>query len=364
MDRRKFLRNASAIGTLGAATLAAGVSPAFAGRRMEAAPGTAGGAGGMNMQIGGELGLPMRHITPSQFSDFFAGSSAAPEGIDSTSWMKGIGGGVLVSHLSVPGSHESCARHGGAPLASEWVVCQTLSIREQLDCGARFLDIRCRAMGEVFTIHHDLVYQKINFGDVLDQCRDFLRIHPSEAIFMRVKQEYSSVSDGAFREIFYKNYLDGQKYRSMFYLGSSIPKLDDVRGKVILLGNVSGLGGIPYGGSECVIQDKYEGLTSEEKLSSVMHHADASVNREQGDDRIYINYLSGYKAPGLSPYSMAVGVQAKVQKFLQNNYAKFHPKPLGIMPMDFFCSDMSWQGDDYPRWNYPLICSIALWNYA
>ena len=56
-------------------------------------------------------------------------------------WMSPLDGGLLLSQLSIPGTHDSGARF--EPL-SRTAKCQTLTIGQQLDAGARFLDIRCR----------------------------------------------------------------------------------------------------------------------------------------------------------------------------------------------------------------------------
>lgn len=105
-----------------------------------------------------------------------------------------------------------------------------------MEAGCRFFDIRCRAQGDRFAIHHGELYQHLAFGDVLEYCKGFLSENPTETLFMRVKQEYSSVSNEEFKRIFYGYDT------SHFYLESRVPTLSEVRGKIILLANVAGLG--------------------------------------------------------------------------------------------------------------------------
>ena len=57
----------------------------------------------------------------------------------SNNWMSGIKNGTKLSEVSIPGTHESCARFGGS--ASQ---CQWFSITQQLNRGIRFLDVRCK----------------------------------------------------------------------------------------------------------------------------------------------------------------------------------------------------------------------------
>lgn len=105
-------------------------------------------------------------------------------------WMSQVLGSKKLSELNIPGTHESCARYGG-PLAA----CQTLSLQEQLEAGIRFIDIRCRHIGDgngndIFTIHHDVFYQNLTFGTgVRDVCIDFLKKNPTECIVMSIKEE-------------------------------------------------------------------------------------------------------------------------------------------------------------------------------
>ena len=80
-------------------------------------------------------------------------------------WMGSIAGGTLLSALSIPGTHESCARYGGVAFE-----CQTLTVAEQLDLGIRCFDIRCRHYYDHFPIHHSDTYEHLDFGEVMDAC--------------------------------------------------------------------------------------------------------------------------------------------------------------------------------------------------
>ncbi|ALG10210.1 phosphatidylinositol-specific phospholipase C [Kibdelosporangium phytohabitans] len=268
---------------------------------------------------------------------------------DTTNWLGSLRDDVSAGLLSVPGSHESCARYGGA-----WVACQTLDIASQLNYGARFLDIRCRVVGpdddRSFAIHHGAFYQHLMFGDVLRQCAEFLEDNPSETIFMRVKQEYSDVSDAAFKKVFDDRYLS-----DLFYTDSWVPDLGDVRGRIVLFGNVAGLGGIAYGGSNFVIQDDYTVTNIDDKIDEICDQANKSITRTD-DDRVYINYVSGTDAPWLSPQEIAYALQGPVQSALEATLVDPPDDlgPLGIMPLDYFQS-FGW-------WDVDLVFDIIMWN--
>ena len=57
-------------------------------------------------------------------------------------WMKAVPDDTEVSDLSIPGTHDSCARHGG-PIR-DLALCQHLNLGEQFERGIRFIDIRTR----------------------------------------------------------------------------------------------------------------------------------------------------------------------------------------------------------------------------
>lgn len=144
-------------------------------------------------------------------------------------WMKNVRGSKKIFSLSIPGTHETCSRVGG-PL----VQCQDWSIQEQLLNGVRYLDIRCRHINDCFMIHHDLVYQQLSFGTgVRDVCIDFLKSHPSEFIFMQIKEEYTATENTRLFEETMQSYINS--FEDYFYLTEKSPTLDEVRGKIVIL---------------------------------------------------------------------------------------------------------------------------------
>ncbi|MEA2687549.1 MAG: 1-phosphatidylinositol phosphodiesterase, partial [Candidatus Eremiobacteraeota bacterium] len=53
-------------------------------------------------------------------------------------WMTALNNGVLLSELSIPGTHDTMAVYGGDAVAA-----QTMSLENQLKSGIRLIDIRC-----------------------------------------------------------------------------------------------------------------------------------------------------------------------------------------------------------------------------
>lgn len=144
-------------------------------------------------------------------------------------WMGSIDDLTPLDQISIPGTHESCARYGG-----QLFVCQTLSIEDQLYQGLRFFDIRCRQVKNAFKIMHKYVYEHLDFGpDIQDVCMTFLESHPRETIVMSIKHEYEG-SDNT--QAFDSTFLDYTiKYPFSWFVDERIPLLSEVRGKIVLL---------------------------------------------------------------------------------------------------------------------------------
>ncbi|MFB6435233.1 phosphatidylinositol-specific phospholipase C domain-containing protein [Streptomyces sp. NPDC056411] len=247
----------------------------------------------------------------------------APAVLSVQDWMTALGDGTPVQRLTIPGTHDSGARIGGP-----WVACQNTAIDAQLAAGIRFLDVRCRAVDGVFAIHHGAFYQELMFGDVLNACRAFLRAHPSETVLMRVKQEYSEVSSEEFRRIFTR-YLDDKGYRSLFRLDGGLPTLGQARGRVVLLADSDGLGGVRYGDPQLFdIQDDYmaEPFGKWPKVEAQFRKAVAQPGK------LFVNYVS--TAALLPPRSTADRLNPQVKNLLTGSEGSSWTG-LGIVPMDF-----------------------------
>ncbi|MFY9805807.1 MAG: phosphatidylinositol-specific phospholipase C, partial [Pseudonocardiaceae bacterium] len=105
--------------------------------------------------------------------------------ISRTSWMGDISDDVLVTALSIPGTHDSGCIDGPMGFAKT----QNLDVAEQLTAGIRFLDIRLAHYQDGLHLHHDVIYMGKDYRDVLKICADFLVEHPSETILMSVSEE-------------------------------------------------------------------------------------------------------------------------------------------------------------------------------
>src|ERR1700739_4523221 len=141
-------------------------------------------------------------------------------------WMGALNGRKSLSQFSIPGTHNSGAMHEPFRGTSQ---CQYLTISEQLVAGVRYLDIRCRHVGNAFAIYHGPISQEITFAAVVDVCTQFLRDNSTECIVMSVKEESVPLDNTRTFEETFNSYVENDPQRWM--LGAEVPILDDAKGK-------------------------------------------------------------------------------------------------------------------------------------
>lgn len=219
-----------------------------------------------------------------------------------SSWMASIDGDVKITRISIPGTHDSASNKYGDVTQN-----QTLSIKQQLNAGIRFFDIRLKNVHSSLHLYHGPMYLGQTFNQIMTITRDFLNANPNETVLMRIKKEQPDLSA---RFNFEENVLHHiNMFSDVFWNTSSstyIPKLDQVRGKVVILQDYSGgVTGIRY--SRFNIQDDYSVNTNwdlYDKWLKVKSHLQ-NANRNPGSSRGYINYLSA--SGGSFPYFISSG---------------------------------------------------------
>ena len=148
---------------------------------------------------------------------------------DFSDWMFGLSDDLMMSQISLPGTHESCTMYG-----DNTIKCQDLTLIEQLQMGVRVFDIRCKQIEDVFMIHHEDVYQNLGFASgVRDVMIDFLRKHQNEFIFMIIKEEGMGISNTKSFEDVLMQYIEEEP--EFFYMSDRMPNVRDVRGKIVLI---------------------------------------------------------------------------------------------------------------------------------
>jgi len=240
-------------------------------------------------------------------------------------WMAELDDETPISLLAIPGTHETCARseaHG-----VRW-KCQTLSMKQQLLGGIRYFDIRLVLENGVFWVRHRTVAQNITFFEVQNSVSDFLMKNPSEFLYMRVKHEAGTL------EGFKRTFLDKVSSNlSLWFLENRIPRLKEVRGKIVLLQNFDGGDlGIPWDGANMKLQDKWKlisffGAGILTKRWAIYNFSNR-VQKMNDPNFLYLSHLSG----SYGPLPSTVAKNTNSWFLSQHLEAK---KPVGVIIADY-----------------------------
>lgn len=273
---------------------------------------------------------------------------------DRGGWMRHLDGTQPISALTLPGTHDTATW-----LYKEYgyTKCQTLTLRAQLDAGIRFIDIRCKYNNDGGSndlwLFHGISFLRETFQLVVDECRSFLRDHPSECIVMSLKNEAKTYHRHAQFAARFQDYVN--RNQDLFHTGTRVPALDQVRGKIVLFRRFEASGvGIDMNGFwpdnaadkwtngdsvTYVIQDQFDGYLASNKSKKFDRVRDFfNWTRSTSDmHTVYINFTSG--TGGVWPRTLATGgsgdsfpgTNAKVCDYLADK----GPARFGIVPMDF-----------------------------
>jgi 1-phosphatidylinositol phosphodiesterase len=228
-----------------------------------------------------------------------ARADASP--VDLPGWMARLADDAPLSGITIPGTHDTGARFGGAApvvdfVTALWVQAQNWTVTQQLNAGVRFLDARCHAEPDgTLRIHHMFVDEQVSLTDLLGQCVAFLAANPTETLLMRVKQEASSIPESEFVAAFERQAAEAGA-SDRLYRDPTIPQLGAVRGQIVLLPNgVPSLGGISWSSPLVSIEDDWDmqylspAQAVERKWRSVVTSLDAAAARA---DKITISHVS------------------------------------------------------------------------
>lgn len=151
--------------------------------------------------------------------------------------LSALSGGILLSEVNLAGTHDSATAY----CAFEKIAkCQNWTFSEQLSNGIRLLDIRLCKKGRRFYLVHGLAdcytdqskKEKLQFDEVLNICKSFLREHPRETLVLSIKQDRGHF-ETAFFEAFYHTYIENNE--SLWYLENRVPRLSECCGKIVLM---------------------------------------------------------------------------------------------------------------------------------
>ncbi|MBP5216745.1 MAG: phosphatidylinositol-specific phospholipase C [Bacilli bacterium] len=299
-------------------------------------------------------------VGASVFSFFRFFKEPMPE--SGGNWMTNLSDDKQISLLSIPGSHDSGARHSIIDVAG---ICQDLTIEEQLNAGVRFFDIRLRANKNDLMVCHGYIDQGITFSNVRDSFRNFLKEHPGEGLFVSVKEEQDPAdSTKSFDELL-RWQIDDDSY---WYLDNAIPDtLGEIRGKAVLISRYfdSTIGipaasgwrdppeaeknntfGLPVGDGVLEIQDHYKLKTIDDKkaeFQALLDRANSYTAAELAADtlankqKLFVNFASGY-LDGKIPPTYSLSVAPEMNKYVAESVKNV--SNTGIVLLDFVTAEL------------------------
>ncbi len=291
-----------------------------------------------------------------------------------SSWMRDISDNARVTTLSIPGTHDTCSVDGLLGFGKT----QNLDLADQLNAGIRFVDIRLAHYRDNLYVHHDIVHMGKSYADVLNICSDFLGQHPSETIFLSVKNEERfdstlgrfapsavfgksrgdrtnwAIRSSSFEHAFQARtwqYVDDE---SLFY-NLAVPRasetanpaltsettLGEVRGKIVLLRRFEGGQDVGFDltywpenrrfrttkGLIYAIEDRYQDPGEEDKYNFIVTHIEEA--RRRAPKELYMTFTS---AVSLKARGYARTINPRLNDYL----AESPPGRIGIIAMDYF----------------------------
>lgn len=145
-------------------------------------------------------------------------------------WMASVSGNKLISHFSIPGTYSSLSYGQNAVMYRY----QSLSISQQLDAGVRYLDFNAIARKQgiyvAFGPKGEIVGKRDEFRNTIEIIQKFLKKNCTETVIVSVHEVDQDI------EFFRKRVSSFiEEYHNLIYTKDSVPYLDDVRGKIVLV---------------------------------------------------------------------------------------------------------------------------------
>ncbi|SFN77271.1 1-phosphatidylinositol phosphodiesterase [Pseudobutyrivibrio sp. JW11] len=237
---------------------------------------------------------------------------------DTTSWMGNLSDDLYLSEITIPGTHDSCARN---VMLGYVMRCQDTDVSEQLENGYRYLDFRValdEKTNKVKMVHNfaschedgNLFSDYLYFDDVCADVYSFLQQYPTETVIVNIKIEDDDHSVSDIQNLLTEQINANKDY---WYIEDEIPLLSDARGRIVLATRFSDAAAtdmmglnmqwaeqdnntpidIPYelyvyNNFRVWIQDRYK-YNVEDKYEAIV---DGLENCEADENTLFLNFIS------------------------------------------------------------------------
>ena len=167
-----------------------------------------------------------------------------------TDWMGLVKDETKVCKMSIPGTHDTMTGMGFYQPMLKYVfnmtaISQLSTLREQMECGIRFFDIRpvvsidtlakSAADKQILRLAHGMSEIDVTFEEAIDELQGYLKAHPSE-FFIAKLQADNGMEDQKNWAILLNKVLRKEKYQGLF-IEDWRPDITagEMRGKILWL---------------------------------------------------------------------------------------------------------------------------------
>lgn len=142
-------------------------------------------------------------------------------------WMSSLDDATPLHRLSLPGTYASAAWAG-----THFDRAQTLTLRQQLDAGVRYLHIGVRGEGNQVLLSHNGTYQFRRFENVVEEVAGFLAANPRETVLVHPYRDEGKITGGYGLPELMNRYASGVAWASVGGVTPQTP-LRALRGKIV-----------------------------------------------------------------------------------------------------------------------------------
>jgi len=258
-------------------------------------------------------------------------------------WLSQVPDPTPLSKIHLPGTHNSAALFEPLPSTAK---CQELTIKEQLEAGVRFLDIRCRHQRDRFALYHESVPQRQTFGEFLVTLNTFLSDHPSECVLVSIQETSGAKGNTQSFTQTLKTYL--AKNPKLWLLNTTLPSLIEARGQALLVRRFRSpkpLGidatnwrcrGV-HSASALLVQDQFKIAKPEEKWTQMKQ---LWTQAPDHPGKLTLNFTSGYQ-PGAFGIPNITAISTPINAQLHDRLLEPQCPPPGILVLDFITPELA-----------------------
>ena len=276
----------------------------------------------------------------------FSTNSLLTTSVGGNNWMSEIKDGTPLSDITMPGTHDSGTMSVDFPI---WSKTQTMSVKDQLNIGVRYIDLRLEHVSDVYynaqVVHGSSKCWNSGGGhltlyEVLEDVYSFLNSNPSETVIVSVKQDAGDDINALAKDV--NTLIDLRS--DYWFTGSYTPSLGNVRGKCVLATRISEIGrgiSLSWGdqGSDggavdsgwMKVQDRYK-MGSSSKWSSAVK---PMLDETKPNGVWYVNFLSttGGGIAGVESNASSMNLYFRTYELMNN-------KCYGIIAIDYATDDL------------------------